>query len=167
MALIHATLKSMSNMTGAEFKTIREACGLSVQDFSKIIAVEERTIRYWEAGKQSPRSPDVAETLLSIDRQLDTTADAVLQLVKSAPEKPAEIVLLRYREDGDLWSALPEWQPLPATCHAAGIARSRAALADLHVKTRIVYFEPDQYYQWLAGRESSSAMRAAWAAQVG
>lgn len=153
-------------MTGAEFKTIREACGLSVQDFSKIIAVEERTIRYWESGKQSPRSPDVAETLLSIDRHLDASTEAVLQLVKSAPELPADIVLLRYREDGDLWAAMPEWRPMPATCHAAGIARARAALADLHVKTRIVYFESDQYHQWLEGRESSSSMRAAWAAQV-
>ena len=153
-------------MTGAEFKTIRETCGLSVQDFAKIIGVEERSIRYWESGKQSPRSPDVAETLLNIDQQLDTTAKAVLQLVKSAPELPTEIVLLRYREDGDLWAAMPEWKPLPATCHAAGIARSRAALADLHVKTRIVYFEPDQYHQWLAGRDSSSSMRAAWAGSV-
>jgi transcriptional regulator with XRE-family HTH domain len=128
-------------MTGAEFKTIREACGLSVQDLAKIIRVEERSIRYWEAGKQSPRSSDVAETLLAIDRRLDATAEAVLQLVKSAPEKPAEIALLRYREDGDLWAAMPEWKPLPVTCHAAGIARSRAALADLHIKTCIMYFE--------------------------
>jgi transcriptional regulator with XRE-family HTH domain len=133
-------------MTGAEFKTIREACGLSVREFSKIIAVEERTIRYWEAGKQSPRTSDVAEALFNIDVFLDKTANTVLQLVKSATAKPTEIVLLRYREDGDLWTAMPEWKPLPVTCHAAGIARSRAALADLHIKTRIVYFEPNQYH---------------------
>jgi transcriptional regulator with XRE-family HTH domain len=153
-------------MTGAEFKTIREACGLSVQDFAKILDVEQRSVRYWEAGKQSPRTSDVVEALLSIDRQLSATAEAVLQLVKSASEKPAEIVLLRYREDGDLWAAMPEWKPLPTTCHAAGIARSRAALADLHVSTRIVYFEPDRYHSWLAGRESSSAMRAAWVGEL-
>ena len=134
-------------MTGAEFKTIREACGLSVQDFSKIIGVEERSIRYWESDKHTPRTNDVADALLKIDAFLEQTAHTVLQFVKSAPELPADIVLLRYREDGDLWAAMPEWKPLPVTCHAAGIARTRAALADLHVKTRIVYFEPDQYHQ--------------------
>ena len=153
-------------MTGAEFKTIREACGLSVQDFAKIVGVEERSIRYWESGKQTPRTNDVANALLSIDAFLDQAADTVLQFVKSAPQLPVNIVLLRYRENHDLWAAMPEWKPLPVTCHAAGIARSRAALADLHVKTRIVYFELDLYHRWLNERESSSQLRAVWAGEL-
>lgn len=44
-------------MNGTEFKTLREACGLTVLDMAKLAisprtseAVGERTIRYWESG---------------------------------------------------------------------------------------------------------------------
>lgn len=155
-------------MTPAELKTIREAVGLSVPDLAAIAGVQERTVRYWESGR-SAVPDDVAAQVEAIDRQLDyLAADAVRQVRETAAAQgglPDAIVLVRYRESADLWHYHPGFRPLPVTTHAALLARTRAALADLHVRSVIQYMEPAQYALWLAGRPDSEAMRSAWAAE--
>lgn len=40
-------------MHPAEFKTLREAVGLSISTLVNVIDVDERTLRKWESGKSS------------------------------------------------------------------------------------------------------------------
>jgi len=155
-------------MTPAELKTIREAVGLSVPDLAALAGVQERTVRYWESGRTAVPD-DVQALVLRLDDLLAQQAQHAVAVVREQAQAmgsmPESITLLRYRETDDLWHYRPDFRPLPVTTHAALLARCRAALADLHVQTRIVYMEPQQYQQWLAGRADSEAMRAAWAAE--
>lgn len=152
-------------MTPAELKTIREAVGLSVPDLAALAHVQERTVRYWESGRNAVPA-DVCAMVLAIDKQLaDLTAQTLL-FVRELIDKqgqPENITLLRYRENSDLWHFRPDFKPLPATTHGALLARCRAALADLHVATRIVYMEPQAYAAWLDGRVDSETIRSEWA----
>lgn len=154
-------------MTPAELKTMREAVGLSVPDLAALVNVQERTVRYWESGRNAVPE-DVSSMVLGVDRQLDALVDQVMGVVRehiaAQGGEPEDIVLLRYRENADLWHFLPDFKPLPTTTHGALLARCRAALADLHVKTRIVYMEPQAYGQWLDGRKDSEILRSEWAA---
>lgn len=156
-------------MTAAELKTLREAVGLSVPDLAALANVQERSVRYWESGR-SAAPADVAAMVSNLDAHLDTLTGHVVDLVREAMAQqggaPESITLLRYRENADLWHYRPDFKPLPTTTHGALLARCRAALADLHVKTRIVYMEPQAYAQWLAGRADSEALRSEWAAGV-
>lgn len=106
--------------------------------------------------------------VLRIDAQLNTLVAHVVALVKDTiavqGAAPGSITLLRYRENADLWHFRPDFKPLPVTTHGALLARCRAALADLHVATRIVYMEPQAYSQWLAGRPDTESSRSEWAA---
>jgi transcriptional regulator with XRE-family HTH domain len=155
-------------MTPAELKTIREAVGLSVPDLAALAGVQERSVRYWESGR-SAVPDDVASIVTRLDQQLAGTTRQLVDLVREqiqamGGQAPADIVLLRYRENADLWRFRPDMKPFPTATHGALLARCRAGLADLHVKTRIVYMEPDAYNQWLAGREDGDALRSEWAA---
>jgi len=153
-------------LTAAELKTIRESCGLTVPDFASLVGVDERTLRYWESGKTAPKTADIYDLLLGVNDRIEVCVAQAVQQVKAiiaAHGKPAEIALLRYRENADLWHYLPDWRPLPCTCHGAMLARTRSALADLHVATKIVYLDVPRYVAWLNGRADNSALRAEWA----
>lgn len=67
-------------------------------------------------------------------------------------------------ENADLWHFRPDFKPLPTTTHGALLAKCRAALADLHIQTRIVYMEPAAYHQCLDKRADSETTRSEWAA---
>lgn len=162
-------------MNGAEFKTLREACGLTVPDMAKLAisprtgeAVGERTVRYWESGSV-PVPGDVAEMLEQLDTMLSHAADQALETWRAAVQThgqgPDLVYLVRYRENEDLWRYRPDMKGLPATCHAALINRARLALASVACHTKIIWMEPAEYSKWLAGRKDSEALRAAWAAE--
>lgn len=155
-------------MTPAELKTIREACGLSLPQLATMAGVQERTARYWESGHSSVPD-DVAALVLNIDRTLDQAVAQALEVVRQqiaahGGELPQEMVLLRYRTDADLAEFRADMAGMPASTHAALLYRTRAALADLHVASRIVYMEPDDYRAWLGREPDTEDRRAAWAA---
>lgn len=162
-------------MNGAEFKTLREACGLTVPDMAKLAIsprtgepVGERTVRYWESGSV-PVPDDVADMLIKLDAMLSHAADQALETWRAAVKKhgqgPDMVYLVRYRENEDLWRYRTDMKGLPATCHAALINRARLALASVACHTKIVWMEPGKYSKWLAGRKDNEALRAAWAAE--
>jgi hypothetical protein len=153
-------------MNGAEFKTIREACGLSVPDMAKLAIsprtgepVGERTVRYWESGTV-PVPDDVAQLLEQLDAKLTQEAGDI-----STATSQTVTHIVRYRENEDLWHFRPDMKGMPATCHAALINRARLALQMSGRTTRIIWMEPGEYRKWLAGRKDSEALRAAWAAE--
>ncbi len=150
-------------MTPAELKTLRESLGLSAQWVADQSGVRLRTVQYWEAGRM-PVPEDVAALLSRIDAQYERAVSEALAAINEAPEKPAEVVLVRYRSDADLWRFRPDMEPLPASSHAALLSRLRRALWTAGVPSVIEYMEPDEYLAWLGKRKDTDAMRAAWAA---
>ena len=164
-------------MNGAEFKTLREACGLTVPDMAKLAVsprtgepVGERTIRYWESGSV-PVPDDAATMLKQIDVMLSQSASQAMETWRAAAKEhgqgPDMVYLVRYRENEDLWKYRPDMKGLPATCHAALINRVRLALWEVGCATQIVWMEPAEYSKWLDGRKDNESMRAAWAAEIG
>ena len=118
-------------MTSAELKTYREALGLTVGWLAAEARVGERTVRYWESGRNEVPE-DVAELILSIEgvaRELVTNAlETVGEISKQEGGAPQAVDLRRYATDADLWRAHPKFKPLPATWHAAALARIASGL---------------------------------------
>jgi transcriptional regulator with XRE-family HTH domain len=119
-------------LTSAELKTIREACGLSQEWLAVRAQVNQRTVRYWESGKSSVPD-DVAALISGID---DTLQRAALEGVEQARRlilahgAPKAITLFRYADNEQLWAARKDMAGLPASCHAALVARVRRMLID-------------------------------------
>lgn len=109
-------------MNSAEFKTLREAVGLSVAQASEIFSVEPRTIRYWESGRnQVPQG--VAEEINAIDAKLDFIANEAQHLYWE--KKPDEVVLYRYRDLTELLEAQGSFEGWPLSVHAAMLYRTK------------------------------------------
>lgn len=155
-------------MTPAEFKTIRESLGLTAQWIADNAGVKLRTAQYWEAGRMAVPA-DVASMLDRIDKTLDSTVAQAVAHIDDLTEQhgaPAEIALVRYRSDADLWRFRPDMKPLPATTHAAMLSRLRRVLWSRSIPSVIEFMEPDEYLTWLAGRPDTEAERANWAATL-
>lgn len=117
-------------MTPAELKTTREACGLSQAWLAQRAQVNERTVRYWESGR-STVPDDVATLVAGVDTMLDHAAAQAVEQARTmaaAHGTPDAIDLYRYSTDAELWAARADMQGLPATCHAALLARARRQL---------------------------------------
>lgn len=117
-------------MTSAELKTLREACGLSQGWLAARAGVNERTVRYWESGK-STVPDDVSLLIADIDKTLDRAANEAREQARrmvAAHGKPIAVTLFRYASDSELWEARKDMSGLPATCHAAILARARRLL---------------------------------------
>ena len=125
-------------MTGAELKTLLESLGLSVQWACEHIAggVSKRTFEYWLSGRDgsTPAVPeDVAANVLELERMAVRAASESVgqaQLTRAKRGAPEVVELYRYRTDAEMWEAHPEMRTLPATYHAAMLARSRALLLE-------------------------------------
>jgi hypothetical protein len=158
-------------VTAAEFKTIRERLGLSAEAFGKLLArpVRDRTVRYWESGQQ-PIPADAEEFLLALDAEAELAVDRALGMVAQARAEqgapPQSVTLVRYHSPDDLAEAHPELARAGTGYHAAIVGRVREALERADIHTRIVFFDHDAYRTWLKWRRDSSAMRAAWAAEI-
>lgn len=117
-------------MNAAELKTLREACGLSQEWLAQRAGVNQRTVRYWESGK-SPVPDDVAQVIAGIDETLETAAEQArtqARRMSLSHGKPEAVTLFRYSSDAELWEHRRDMQGLPATCHAALLARARRLL---------------------------------------
>jgi len=155
-------------MTAAELKTLRESLGLTTQWVADQASVQLRTAQYWEKGGRMAVPEDVAAMLTQIDDQFETVATQALVQVEASIAgngEPEEVVLIRYRNDQDLWRFHPEMKPLPATAHAAQLSRVRRALWGKSIHSMIEYMEPEAYFQWLGKRKDTEAMRSLWAVE--
>jgi len=128
-------------MNSAEFKTLREAVGLSVSHVAKLAGVSERSVRYWESGRTSPPD-DVSEQLTDIDAMLNDGVNNTLFFVNEMINKHdtiGEFNLVRYRDDKKLWKKHPEFKKLPVAVHAAYLARVKRALEANGDTVNIIY----------------------------
>ncbi len=139
-------------MNSATLKTIRESLGLTVGWLANQAQVQERTVRYWESGRNEVPD-DVAEMMLKLEV---LSADMVLRathqidaIVKKNGKPSSAIVLVRYQSDKDLWKYRPDLKMLPATFHAGVLARVRAALSEDDVDVEMQWLDADAYQIWL------------------
>lgn len=152
-------------MTAAELKTLRESLGLTLKWVADQAGVKLRTAQYWEQGENQVPA-DVAEMLKNVNNQLWAMVEQTSETIKEAIKEhgsPAQIDLVRYRTDADLWRFQPEFSPLPATCHGMLLSRIMREIDFLPV--RIIYMQPENYEAWLNGRKDSSELRARWASE--
>jgi len=158
-------------MTAAEFRTLRDALGLSVEACCRIFAVADRTIRRWDAGRL-PVPPQVAAELRAIDADYDAAAGAAArrcaELIAHHGGAPPEggAILLRYRTDDDLARYRPDLRHLGTQAHGAMIDRAARALrAECGIEPRIEWLDPYAYEAWRGRRPDSEGLRSAWAGQ--
>lgn len=113
-------------MTPAELKTHREALGLTVGWLAAQAGVGERTVRYWESGRNQVPD-DVAWLIQRIEAQTRRMVENALAQVEEVTAlkggEPEVVDLRRYGTDADLWKSHPGCKPLPATWHASVLAR--------------------------------------------
>lgn len=155
-------------MTSAEFKTMREALGLSAAQVAEMTGYALRTVQNWDDG--SRRVPAAAEATLSqLDAMIENVVAGAVQTVKQVSNErggePEAVWLVRYRTDADLHRYRPDMAAFPASLHAAMLARVRRELFKLGVVSRIVFMRPDDYEDWRrrAGLDDSEEARAGWA----
>ena len=123
-------------MHPAEFKTLREAVGLSISTLVKVIDVDERSIRKWESGKKKlPK--DVIEAVVAIDQLLTDTANLAFDEFQKTPQD--RVTLHRYIEEEDYLNAHPEFEGLPITTYGVALFRLRQKFMDANIPVSIEY----------------------------
>lgn len=131
-----------ADLTGAEYKTLREECGLSVSEAADFHDVREGTVKKWE--KTAP-PPGAAFELLSLRRQIDAAARKALEVYLNALSNNSEIEgvdLYRY----EAWAyaeSVPASEGLPHGAHNRIIAKTADLLADNGISLKIEYWSPE------------------------
>jgi transcriptional regulator with XRE-family HTH domain len=155
-------------MTAAEYRTMRAGLGLTALQVAELAGVQPRTVERWEAGSAHPRTDDVAMLLRTLDRKVCDEVRAIVDRPGTGPHSLP--VLLRYGDGRDLLpdgeGALARDHEVALALHTAIIERARETLALANRPCRIVWFEPDAYGEWLAGRADTMNTRTLWAATV-
>ena len=123
-------------MSAAEFKTLREAVGLSISTLVKVIDVDERSIRKWESGKKKVPQ-DVFDQVAAIDQLISDTANTMFEAFKANPQE--SVVLYRFIDEDDLYDAHPEFEDLPIMSYGAVIYRLRQKLIDHGVSVTVEF----------------------------
>src|SRR5690554_4515062 len=121
-------------MHPAEFKTLREAVGLSISTLVNVVNVDERTLGKWESGKKQPPQ-GVVGSLEAIDALLNkTAAENVAQHQESMKDGGQQgVVLERITKSEDLAAAYPAFAELPTTTFAVVLFRVRQKFIDLEI----------------------------------
>jgi DNA-binding XRE family transcriptional regulator len=158
------------HMTGAELQTLREACGLTREALAELAQVQARTVKHWETRAGSAVPADVATIVTRLSGWVLHAAREGLRQVQQAPENPADVVLLRYRETAHM-RPQDVAQGLRADLHGAMVARLVLDLASEGHRARVVWFDPEDYSAWSVDlgthlTPDTYADRAAWAAQA-
>ena len=127
-------------MHPAEFKTLREAVGLSISTLVKVIDVDERSIRKWESGKK--KLPyDVIESVVAIDQLITDTANKMFDDLKAQQEQDPQdaVILQRFVEEEDYLNAHPDFEGLPMTTYGVVLFRLRQKFIDADIPVSIIY----------------------------
>ena len=128
-------------MSPAEFKTLREACGLSQQAAAAFLAVHLNTVQQWESGR-SRVAAGAGEDMQRLDAQMER---AVLEMIDTWREKaaefgePAMISLARWRGAEAYAGTHHAAGGLPYGAHCALIGRAATALRRLGAPVEISY----------------------------
>lgn len=105
-------------MSPAEFLVITEHLGLRQSDVARILGIEERSVRRWIAGER--RVPQFAVTKLE---EIEAATAAGIGEYVTALNDAADVGVVVYRTDEDMWNERPDLKPYPARWHRALLAR--------------------------------------------
>ncbi|MEY8205484.1 MAG: DUF1870 family protein [Bermanella sp.] len=123
-------------MHPAEFKTLREALGLSISTLVKVIDVDERTLRKWESGKKKlPQG--VIDSLVAVDTLVNNSADQLFSRLQATAQD--SVVLHRFIDEEDLLTAHPEFEGLPMSTYGVVLSRVKQRFSDLGMPVSIEY----------------------------
>lgn len=111
-------------MTPAEYRTLREACGLSKQDAATFHNVAPRTIEHWEAGK-NPVPDGVAEELRLLDLNINAAVQHKLDRLPAFSSEAKPFMLKRHRTAEEYVGSRHHRLGLPFACD--GVVAARAA----------------------------------------
>lgn len=131
-------------MTGAEYKTLRQALGLSAAEAASFHGLaSDRTIRYWESGQVEVPAGAAAE-LRELDHRLDRAVAETVALYRHQKTElggnpPSRVELYRYRQAQLYARSRAGREGLPIGVHAVLIDRTRRALEAEGAAVAIVY----------------------------
>jgi hypothetical protein len=126
-------------VTSAEYKTLREACGLSQQAAAGFHNVALRTVQHWEEGRNGV--PDgVADEIRRLDATIERSVLETIDLYEDMRDKHQTldaVALVRYRTPESYRGSRPDREGLLFPCHGALIGRMRIALERLGAVVQI------------------------------
>lgn len=131
-------------MTSAEYRTLREACGLSQQEAATFHDVSLRTIAHWETGRNNIPA-GAAQELLDLNAIIERGVQNVMTLVAELAVQhgaPDQVALVRYRSPGDYAGSRADLDGLPWTCHNAMIGRVMVRMTRERIPFVIAWADP-------------------------
>ncbi|MGH8882941.1 MAG: helix-turn-helix domain-containing protein [Stackebrandtia sp.] len=117
------------HMSGAEFRCLREYCGLTAEWMTQHLQVNKRTVIRWEAGR-NPVPSGAAGALRAVAAAAD---ELVAELVAGARNVSGEAVLRTYFTDDALSDAHPDLG-YPAAWHRAAVIRAAQQLPGCRIE---------------------------------
>lgn len=157
-------------MYGAEFRTLRQSLGLSQEWVARQLGIrQKKTISFWE-NRPDPVPNDAVKLVSAIWVQINAAATAagvqVQEAKKAAGDQPLYVQLLVYRSERDLRKFADDLGPMTLTAHSQLLMCSHEEVTAAGGVPQFVYFEPDEYLEWLGARANCSAHRAQWASET-
>jgi transcriptional regulator with XRE-family HTH domain len=130
-------------VTSAEYKTIREACGLSQQGAAGYHNVALRTVQHWEEGRNGIPA-GMAEAIRRLDALIERGVIETIDLYQdrlAKHETSDPVALVRYRTAESYVGSRPEREGVLYPCHGALIGRTRIALERIGATVCISFAE--------------------------
>ena len=131
-------------MNSAEYRTLRESCGLSQPAAAGFHDVAIRTIAHWETGRNSVPAGAAEE----IGRLNATLERAVLEAIDLAEDLkrlhgwPDAVALTRYRTEDAFAASRAAREGLAHACHNALLARIQVALERIGYRVTVAWADP-------------------------
>lgn len=156
-------MEKIKKMTPAEFRAIRLMWGLSQQWIAEQMQVSQPAVVKWE--REESKIPNEAKALLIYTlANLESRITSTLELVSELDDK-AEVILVCYKTQEDLYQYHPDFAPLPLESHTILQARIMSELEMSEYPCRIVFFDKVNYKAWLKGthKKHTKTSIAEWA----
>jgi DNA-binding XRE family transcriptional regulator len=118
-------------LTGAEYRTLRELCGLTQWQAADIHGVSLRTVQHWEEERNGI-AVQFGSQMRSLNGQIDEWVRLCVEMARSR-EPPssgggASVKIARYRSEDAYEGSDYDARGLPFSCHCALVGRKLIAL---------------------------------------
>ena len=145
-------------ITGSELRVLRQNCGLTQEDVAEYIGCGLRSVKRWEAGKS--RIPQRVFNRL-FDLRVIEQHDSAVMTFSLGNLDVANALILYDESDADLCD-YDKSIPFNACRHI--IVTAYNSLRASGYSVRLVKFDREDYFAFLAGRSDTQAERSSWAA---
>lgn len=120
----------MTTVEPVEWRSRREALGLSQDAYAAWIGTSQAAVSNWEHGRRPPRDP--VSVRMRVSELEDIMEDLIAQVVADVSVEVGPVVLVTYATDAAWWAASPgaERAGLPAQLHRVATARAAVELGE-------------------------------------